>query len=77
MTRDGQQRKNEQPTQRRLEKARKAGQFVSAKEFISALQFMVFLALLGKGGAHWLAQYRKPRAHSSGSPSVANCTPAT
>jgi flagellar biosynthetic protein FlhB len=51
--------KTEQPTQRRLENARKEGQFVSAKEFISALQFMVFLGLLGKGGAHWLAQYRQ------------------
>src|SRR5947207_7747549 len=51
--------KTEQPTQRSLENARKEGQFVSAKEFISALQFMVFLGLLGKGGAQWLAQYRQ------------------
>ncbi len=45
--------KTEEPTQRRLEKARKEGQYASAKEFVSALQFMVFLALLGAGGAHW------------------------
>ena len=36
----------EQPTQRRLDKARKDGRFLSAKEFVSALQFMVFLFLL-------------------------------
>ena len=44
----------EQPTQRRLEKARKEGQYPSAKEFVSALQFMVFLTLLGIGGERWL-----------------------
>ena len=50
--------KTEQPTQRRLEKARKDGQFASAKDFVSALQFMVFLGLLGAGGAHWFEQFR-------------------
>ena len=39
--------KTEQPTQRRLLKAREEGQFPSAREFVSALQFMVFLGLLG------------------------------
>jgi flagellar biosynthetic protein FlhB len=52
------QSKTEQPTQRRLEKAREEGQFPSAREFVSALQFMVFLALLGAGGAAWFAQFR-------------------
>jgi flagellar biosynthetic protein FlhB len=51
--------KTEQPTQRRLEKARKEGQFASAKEFVSALQFLVFLALLSSGGAHWFAALRQ------------------
>jgi flagellar biosynthetic protein FlhB len=51
--------KTEKPTQRRLEKARTEGQFPSAKEFVSALQFMVFLGLLGSGGAHWFAQFRQ------------------
>jgi len=51
--------KTEQPTQRRLEKARKDGQFPSAKEFVSALQFMVFLGLLSTGGAAWFAQFRQ------------------
>src|SRR5215468_654482 len=51
--------KTEKPTQRRLEKSRKEGQFVSAKEFVSALQFLVFLALLGAGGASWFAGFRQ------------------
>src|SRR5215831_961939 len=50
--------KTEQPTQRRLEKARKEGQFPNAKEFVSALQFLVFLSLLGAGGAAWFASFR-------------------
>ena len=51
--------KTEQPTQRRLEKARKEGQFASAKELVAALQFMVFLAFLGAGGAAWFAQFQQ------------------
>jgi flagellar biosynthesis protein FlhB len=51
--------KTEEPTQRRLEKARTEGQFPAAKEFVSALQFMVFLVLLGSGGARWFAQLRQ------------------
>ena len=51
--------KTEQPTQRRVEKARQEGQFVSAREFVAALQFLVFLGLLGAGGASWFAQFRE------------------
>jgi flagellar biosynthetic protein FlhB len=51
--------KTEQPTQRRLEKARSEGQFPAAKEFVSALQFMVFLTLLGAGGSGWFEQLRQ------------------
>ena len=43
--------KTEQPTQRRLKKAREEGQFPAAREFVAALQFLVFLCLLGAGGA--------------------------
>jgi flagellar biosynthesis protein FlhB len=53
------QNQTEQPTQRRLEKAREEGQFPAAREFVSALQFMVFLALLGVWGAAWFAQFRQ------------------
>jgi flagellar biosynthesis protein FlhB len=51
--------KSEKPTQRRVQKARQEGQFLSAREFVSALQFIVFLALLGAGGARWLAQFKQ------------------
>jgi flagellar biosynthesis protein FlhB len=50
--------KTEQPTQRKLEKARQDGHFASAKEFVSALQFLVFLAVLSAGGARWFAGYQ-------------------
>lgn len=51
--------KTEQPTQRRLEKARKEGQFPQAKEFVGALQFLVFLGLIGSGGAAWFAALKQ------------------
>src|SRR5271165_1894842 len=51
--------KTEPATQRRLEKAREEGQFPAAREFVSALQFMVFLALLGAWGAAWFGQFRQ------------------
>src|SRR4051794_6811559 len=51
--------KTEQPTQQRLKKAREQGQFPAAKEFVAALQFMVFLALLGAGGSAWFTQFRQ------------------
>jgi flagellar biosynthesis protein FlhB len=51
--------KTEQPTQQRLKKAREQGQFPAAKEFVAALQFMVFLLLLGSGGAAWYRSFRE------------------
>src|SRR5579872_87828 len=51
--------KTEQPTQRRLQKAREEGQFPNAREFVSALQFLVFLGLLAAGGANWFEQFRR------------------
>jgi flagellar biosynthesis protein FlhB len=51
--------KTEQPTQRRVLKARSEGQFLNARQFVSALQFIVVLALLGAGGARWFAQFRQ------------------
>ena len=38
--------KTEKPTGRRLEKARKEGQFASSRELVAAGQFLVFLAIL-------------------------------
>jgi flagellar biosynthetic protein FlhB len=51
--------KTEDPTQQRLLKARKEGQYPSAKDFVAALQFMVFLALVGAGGARWFHELRE------------------
>src|SRR3954452_24217099 len=42
--------KTEQPTQRRLHKAREDGNFASARHFVSALQFAAFVAALGSWG---------------------------
>ena len=49
--------KTEPPTQRRLHKAREEGQFPAAREFVAALQFLVFLVILGAGGARWFAAF--------------------
>lgn len=51
--------KSEQPTQRRLQKAREEGQYPSAREFVAALQFILFLAMLSLGGPAWLAHFRE------------------
>src|ERR1700686_3078033 len=44
----------EKPTQRKLEKARKEGQFPVSKEFVNGVSFLVFVALLGSYGRGWL-----------------------
>src|SRR5215469_9328684 len=49
--------KTEQPTERRVQKARREGQFLSAREFVSALQFLVFLGLLSIAGRNWFAGF--------------------
>jgi flagellar biosynthesis protein FlhB len=48
--------KTEKPTQRRLEKARREGQFPSSKQFLGAIQFMAFVLLLSYWGQGWLGQ---------------------
>ena len=50
--------KTEEPTQRRVEKARKDGQFPQSKEFVAALQFLVLLGLITAGGSEWLSGFR-------------------
>ena len=45
----------EKPTQRKLEKARKEGQFPVSKEFVHGVSFLVFVLLLGSYGRDWLA----------------------
>ncbi len=46
----------EKATARRLEKARKEGNFPAAKDFVSAVQFITFVAILGAWGGRWFAQ---------------------
>jgi flagellar biosynthetic protein FlhB len=48
----------EKASPRRLEKARKEGRFPTARDFVSAVQFMMFVTLLGSWGAGWFAQTR-------------------
>lgn len=47
--------KTEQPTKKRLQKAREEGTVPSARHFIAAAQFCIFVALLNTKGADWLA----------------------
>jgi flagellar biosynthetic protein FlhB len=45
----------EKPTQRKLEKSRKEGQFPVSKEFVHGVSFLVFVLMLGSYGRGWLA----------------------
>ena len=47
---------SEQATQRRLDDTRKKGDFPQSKEFIAAVQFLVFLWLLVSFGGGWFLQ---------------------
>jgi flagellar biosynthetic protein FlhB len=49
---DGQ--KSEQPTQRRLLKAREEGNFASSRHFIAGAHFLAFVAVLQAFGQRWL-----------------------
>lgn len=45
--------KTEQPTQRRVDKARKEGNFPISREFVGAAHFVVFVWLIGAYGQEW------------------------
>jgi flagellar biosynthetic protein FlhB len=49
------EQRTEQPTPRRLEKARREGQFSSSKELLGAAQFLVFVAVLAAWGPGWFS----------------------
>lgn len=51
--------RTEQPTARRLEKARREGQFASAREFVAAIQFLAFVAIVGAWGGRWFHATRE------------------
>lgn len=46
--------RTEQPTLRRIERARREGQFPSAREFVSALQFLGFVVLAVTFAGEWM-----------------------
>ena len=48
----------EKPTQKRVEKARKEGQFASGKDLIAAVQFIVFVLILGSAAPRWITELR-------------------
>ncbi len=62
--------RTEKPTKRKLDKARREGQFPSSRELLAAIQFLIFVALLSAGGsyfferAHQMMGYFLARAFS-------------
>jgi type III secretion protein U len=51
--------KTEKPTARRLQKAREQGQFLSSREFVAGIQFVIFVMMLGSLGRPWMIEARK------------------
>jgi len=51
--------RTEQPTERRIQKARREGNLPVSREFVSAVQFAVFVALLAAFSHQWLLQARQ------------------
>jgi flagellar biosynthetic protein FlhB len=51
--------KTEKATQHKLVKARREGKFASSKDFVSGLQFTVFVVLLGKSGQQLLVNLKQ------------------
>jgi flagellar biosynthetic protein FlhB len=50
--------KTEKPTARRLQKARREGQFAVSRDFVGGLQFTAFVILASAYGASWFAVLR-------------------
>ena len=50
--------KTEEATAKRLDKAREEGQFPAARQFVSAMQFVAFVAVLEAWGGQWFAELR-------------------
>ena len=51
--------KTEQPTPKRLEKARREGNFPAAREMVGALQFLALTAMLAAWGSAWITGMRQ------------------
>ncbi len=54
--------KTEQPTQRRMKKAREEGNFPTARVFVGALQFLAFVSLIHAWGLDWIRAIRRSMA---------------
>ena len=50
--------RTEKPTKRKLDKARREGQFPASREFLAAVQFLTFVVLLAIGSSHFLDEMR-------------------
>ncbi len=59
---DSKDQRTEKPTQRRMKKAREEGRFPSARVFVSALQFLAFVAMLRSFGVAWILDIRNVMA---------------
>ncbi len=57
MTNSGE--KTEKPTPRRLQKARREGQFAASKDFVSGLQFTLFVILVAESGRSLLGNLKE------------------
>src|ERR1700737_1460000 len=51
--------RTEKPTKRKLEKARREGQFPASRELLAALQFVTFVVLLSSAGSDLLSRTRR------------------
>lgn len=52
----GHGQKTEKPTPKRLEKARREGNFPSAREMVGAIEFVTFAAILAAWGPSWIVR---------------------
>ena len=68
--------KTEQPTAKRLDKARKEGQFPAARQFVSAMQFLAFVAVIEAWGGQWFAALRLLMRHALAAAFSAQPAPA-
>src|SRR5947199_9521012 len=50
--------RTEQPTQRRMFKAREEGNFPTARIFVGSMQFLTFVALMRSSGGDWIRLIR-------------------
>src|SRR5262245_5108292 len=68
--------KTEQPTQRKLQKAREQGQFLSPREFVGGIQFLAFAALVTSWGPDWFRETRSAFRDSIASAFQRDVSPA-